>query len=131
MMWLAWGAFALATLGGSGVIAGILWILFAQGVWGRVNGPPPDLSPAAARAWAQRRHTTDVTPYTMSWADVRTALREGRWRDVWPIILVALGGALVLIFLPLGVLLGTQQRLAGAAGLVLAVLILWRLRRTV
>ncbi len=128
MHWLAWGAFALATLGGSGVIAGVLWIVFAQGIWGRMDGPPPDLSPEEARAWAQRR-TAEPTPYTMSWGDVRLALATGRWRDVWPVILVGLGSVMVLIFLPLGVLLGTEQRVAGAVGLLLAGVVLWRVRR--
>ncbi len=127
MATIAYAAFGLAALGGAAVVAGVLWTLFSQGVWGRVAGPPPGLSPEEARAWAQERARAGSEG--RSWQEVRAALTAGQWRDVWPVLLILGGMVGVLVFLPLGILLGTGERLSGAAGLALGLLILWRAYR--
>ncbi len=99
---LAAVCFALALIGGTGALAGALWALLAEGVWGHLGGPPPGLSPSEARAWAQAYARGADAPHTFRWRDVPRAWRERRWREMWPLLFMAGGVILVGIFLPLG-----------------------------
>lgn len=65
----------------------------------------------------------------MSLAEAGQALLAGRWREVWPVVLVVGGTVGVVFFLPLGILLGTDQHWVGLGGLVLGLVIMWRLGR--
>lgn len=116
--------FALAVLGGTALIAGILWMTFAHSLWGRVSGPPPGLSPEEARAWAADRNASDEEP--PSWEMVRASVRAGRWQEVWPALFVIGGAAAVFLFLPLGILLATRAFWSGIIGLVIGIFLLWR-----
>lgn len=116
MAWAAQVSLALATLGGSGIIASLLWMALAHGVWGHIAGPPPGMDPKAARVWAWERALGHPSPYRLRWGDVRRAAREGRWREIWPIGLMALGTGLVLTFLPAGLTLGTPRSWLAAVG---------------
>ncbi len=116
--------FVLAVLGGTALIAGILWMTFAHSLWGRINGPPETLSPEEARMWAITHGPDTKAP--LSWEMVREALRAGRWREVWPALFVVGGGTAILIFLPLGILLATSAFWSGLAGLALGVFLVWR-----
>ncbi len=129
MSWIGKLFFALASLGGASVLAGVLWTLLAQGLWGRPAGPPPHLTPEEARAWTQAHPGGEGSPHAMGWSEVRQALREGDWSEVWPVVLTGGGLVLVLICLPLGVLLGTPEWWSGLIGLAMAIFILVRLYR--
>ena len=118
--------FALASLGGAAVLAGILWMLFARSLWGHPVGPPPGAPPEEVRAWRERTSPGVEEPFVLNWVEVKTAVRAGHWRDVWPILFVLGGATAVLIFLPLGILTGTREVWTGAGGLVLGLIILWR-----
>ncbi len=119
--------FILALTGGTAVIAGVLWALFAHSLWGHPAGPPPGLSPEEVRAWyAEHEHNPQHPP--MSWEDIRQALREHRWTEVWPVLLILAGMTLVLIFLPLGVLIGTDAWMSGLLGLIVGGVFLWRVQ---
>ncbi len=125
---LATVCFVLALLGGTGVIAGVLWALFAHSLWGHPAGPPPGLTPEEVRAW-YAEHERGEHRAAMSWEDIRRALQEHRWVDVWPVLLILLGMTFVLIFLPLGVLIGTDAWMSGVLGLIVGGLFLWRVQR--
>ena len=121
----------LAYLGGTGFVAGSLWALLAHGLWGRPAGPPSHLSPAEARAWTHEHPGGEGSPYAMGWPEIRVALREGRWEDVWPVALALVGGALVLLFLPASWLVDARHWWKGGIGLLVSVIILGRVYRAV
>jgi len=125
---LATVSFGLAALSGAALIAGVLWVTFAQSLWGRPHGPPDELSPEEARKRVHELGQAD-DPYAMSLNDVAEALVARRWREVWPVVLVIGGIAGVALFLPLGIFLGTRESWIGAVGLAAGVFVLWRLTR--
>ncbi len=118
--------FALAVLGGTAVLAGILWVLFARSLWGHPVGPPPDAPPEEVRAWRERATSETEGPFTLNWSDVKRAVAAGQWSRVWPILFVVGGAVAVLIFLPLGILVGTRETWTGLGGLVVGLLLIWR-----
>lgn len=120
---------ALATVGGSSVVAGLLWAVFARAVWGHIAGPPPGLSPPAARTWAQEFARHRASPYPLDWPTIRSSLRQGRWRDVWPLLCIAFGLFLIVAFLPAGVLLNTPLWWLAPAGPTAALALAWTLWR--
>ncbi len=124
---LATLCFVLALFGGTAVVAGVLWALFAHSLWGHPAGPPPGLSREEVRAWYEE-HDRKGADSPMSWADVRRAIHDHRWADVWPVLLILSGIALVFIFLPLGILLGTSARVSGLIGLIAGLAVLWRIQ---
>ncbi len=118
--------FTIALFGGTAFVAGVLWMLFAHSLWGRPTGPPPGLSPEEARQWALERARAKRQD-ALNWADVRAAVAEGRWREVWPALFVVGGMVAVLLFLPLGILTGTRAFWTGLVGLAAGIVIVWRI----
>ena len=126
MHWMRTIFLALAYLGGAGFIAGTLWSLLAHGLWGHPAGPPPHLSPEEARAWTHEHPGGIGSPHAMRWEDIRVALREQRWAEVWPVALALLGGGLALVCVPASFLVTAKHWWKGALGLGIAVIILVR-----
>lgn len=119
--------FTMALLGGTAFVAGMLWMLFAHSLWGHPMGPPPGLSPEQAREWAATRARAEGEKVEMGWSEVRAAVASGRWREVWPALFVVGGAVAVLLFLPLAVLTGTRAFWSGLIGLVVGVVVVWRI----
>ena len=118
--------FALAVLGGTAVLAGVLWMVFAQTLWGHPVGPPLNASPEEARAWRARREESQMATYALNWPEVKARVAAGHWHEVWPILFVVGGVPVVLFFLPLGILVGTHERWVGLGGLVMGLVLIWR-----
>ncbi len=118
--------FTLAALGGAAVLAGVLWMVFAQSLWGHPTGPPLDASPEDVQAWHSARGHPDADTYLVNWQQVKSLVAAGRWRDVWPILFVVGGIVAVLLFLPLGILMGTDEQWVGMGGLLVGLFLIWR-----
>ncbi len=114
--------FVLFVFSSTATLVGLLWGLLAHGLWGHPAGPPPHLSPKEAREWTHLHPGGVGSSHRMSGARMYVALREHRWREVWPLTLVLWGIGASLLFLSLSLLFLLRSPVNGFIGILFTAL---------
>ncbi len=112
--------FILFVFASTATLVGLLWSLLAHGLWGHPAGPPSHLSPQEARQWTHAHPGGRDSEHRMSWSQIRVAVREHRWKDVWPVLLIMWGIGASLLFLALATFFLSSKPWGGFIGLALA-----------